>query len=76
MAATNVGVRPTFGENERTVEAFLLDFDGDLYGKDITLEFVGRLRDELRFESAEALVTQMHVDVEQARETLKGSAAR
>ena len=76
MSATNVGVRPTFGENERTVEAFLLDFDGDLYGKDITLEFVGRLRDELRFESAEALVTQMHVDVEQARETLKGSAAR
>ena len=76
MAATNVGVRPTFGENERAVEAFLLDFDGDLYGKDITLEFVGRLRDELRFESAEALVTQMHVDVEQARETLKGSAAR
>ena len=76
MAATNVGVRPTFGENERIVEAFLLDFDGDLYGKDITLEFVGRLRDELRFESAEALVTQMHVDVEQARETLKGSAAR
>ena len=76
MSATNVGVRPTFGENERTVEAFLLDFDGDLYGKDITLEFVGRLRDELRFESAEALVTQMYVDVEQARETLKGSAAR
>ncbi len=76
MSATNVGVRPTFGENERIVEAFLLDFDGDLYGKDITLEFVGRLRDELRFESAEALVTQMHVDVEQARETLKGSAAR
>ena len=76
MAATNVGVRPTFGENERAVEAFLLDFDGDLYGKDVTLEFVGRLRDELRFESAEALVTQMHVDVEQARETLKGSAAR
>ena len=75
MSATNVGVRPTFGENERTVEAFLLDFDGDLYGKDITLEFVGRLRDELRFESAEALVTQMYVDVEQARETLKGSAA-
>ena len=75
MSATNVGVRPTFGENERIVEAFLLDFDGDLYGKDITLEFVGRLRDELRFESAEALVTQMHVDVEQARETLKGSAA-
>ena len=76
MSATNVGVRPTFGENERAVEAFLLDFDGDLYGKDVTLEFVGRLRDELRFESAEALVTQMHVDVEQARETLKGSAAR
>ena len=76
MAATNVGVNPTFGEDKRTVEAFLLDFDGDLYGKDLTLEFVGRLRDELRFESADALVAQMRVDVEQARETLRASTAK
>ena len=75
MAATNVGIKPTFGENERNIESFLLDFDGDLYGKEITLEFVERLRDELRFDSAEALIAQMHVDVEQARETLNNSAA-
>ena len=75
MAATNVGIKPTFGENERNIESFLLDFDGDLYGKEVTLEFVERLRDELRFESAEALIAQMHVDVEQARETLNNSAA-
>ncbi len=75
MAATNVGIKPTFGENERNIESFLLDFDGDLYGKEITLEFVERLRDELRFESAEALIAQMHVDVERARETLNNSAA-
>ena len=75
MAATSVGVKPTFGDNERNVESFLLDFDGDLYGKEITLEFVQRLRDELRFDSPEALVAQMHVDVEQARETLRASTA-
>jgi riboflavin kinase/FMN adenylyltransferase len=74
MAATNVGVRPTFGENQRIVEAFILDFDGDLYGSEITVEFVERLRDELRFESAEALVVQMHRDVEQTREILGKSA--
>ena len=75
MAATNVGVKPTFGDNKRNIESYLLDFDGDLYGKELTLEFVGRLRDELRFDSAEALVAQMHVDVEQARETLRASTA-
>ena len=74
MAATNVGVKPTFGEEKRNIESFLLDFDGDLYGKEITLEFVQRLRDETRFDSPEALVAQMHVDVEQARETLRASA--
>ena len=71
MAATNVGVRPTFGEAERVVEAFILDFDGDLYGSAITVEFVERLRNEQRFETPEALVAQMHKDVEQTREVLK-----
>lgn len=74
MAATNVGVRPTFGENSRVVEAYLLDYDGDLYGTPLTVEFVRRLRDELRFESAEALVVQMNKDVEQTREILVQSA--
>ena len=76
MAATNVGVKPTFGENERNIESYLLDFDGDLYGKDLTLEFVDRLRDEVRFDSAEALVAQMHLDVEKARKTLAGTDGR
>ena len=76
MAATNVGANPTFGGNDRRVESFLLDFDGDLYGKHITIEFVDRLRGEHRFESAEALVTQMHLDVEKARKTLAGTDGR
>ena len=76
MAATNVGVKPTFGENKRNIESHLLDFDGDLYGKNVTLEFVERLRDEVRFDSAEALVAQMQLDLQKARETLGGPAGR
>ena len=47
------------------VEAFLLGFDGDLYGRELRLEFVERTRGERRFDSVDALVTQMHADVEQ-----------
>ena len=70
MAATNVGVRPTFGEHERTVEVYLLDFDGDLYGQELRVEFIQRLRDELRFDTPDALVAHMHRDVELTREAL------
>ncbi len=71
MAAVNVGVRPTFGEGlEPLVEAYLLDFDGDLYGKQLTVEFIARLRGEQRFEGVETLVEQMHRDVERTRELL------
>ncbi len=68
-AAVSIGVRPTFetGRGE-LIEAYLLDFDGDLYGQTLTLEFLARLRGERRFESAEALVEQMHADVAQTRE--------
>ena len=70
-AATSIGMRPTFGlGGERTVEAFLLDFRGDLYHKTVRLKFVERLRDELTFESAEALKTQMDKDVEETRRVL------
>jgi riboflavin kinase/FMN adenylyltransferase len=71
-AAVNVGVRPTFHDEagRPIVEAYLLDFDGDLYGRDIRLEFVARLRDELKFPSVEALVEQMHRDVAQTRQVL------
>ncbi len=68
-AAVNVGVRPTFvtGRGE-LVEAYILDFEGDLYGKQLRLDFLSRLRGERRFQSAEALIEQMRGDVEQARE--------
>ena len=75
QAATCIGVRPTFGVSERTVEAFILDFQGDLYGKPLTLEFAGRLREERAFPSADALIKQMKLDVEQTRAVLSGLPA-
>jgi len=70
-AAVNVGVRPTFKTDLVVlVEAFLLDWEGDLYGTQLTLEFVSRLRGERRFASAEALIEQMHLDVAAARQRL------
>ena len=73
QAATSIGVRPTFGGAERTIEAFLLDFQGDLYHKRMRLELVERLRDEVSFESAEALQKQMDLDVEETRRILGSS---
>ena len=67
-AATSIGVRPTFKTGRGVlVETFLLDFAGDLYGEELRVEFVARLRGEKRFDSAEALVAQMDRDVELAR---------
>jgi riboflavin kinase / FMN adenylyltransferase len=68
LAAVNVGVRPTFvtGRGE-LIEAYLLDFDGDLYGTQLRLEFLKRLRGEKRFDSVDALVEQMRLDVDEAR---------
>lgn len=70
-ALVSVGVRPTFEATERVlVEAFLLDWSGDLYDAELELELVHRLREERRFESAEALVEQMRRDEAQARRLL------
>jgi riboflavin kinase/FMN adenylyltransferase len=69
-SATSIGVRPTFGPGWRTIETHIMDFKGDLYGKEIALEFVERLRDEIRFDSTAALKAQMTRDVEQARQIL------
>ena len=67
-AAVNVGVRPTFDTGRGLlVEAFLIDFDGDLYGETLRVSFVSRLRGERRFENAEALIEQMHLDVAETR---------
>ena len=64
-------MRPTFGADLRPlVEAYLLDFSGDLYGQCLTMEFIARLRGEQRFESVEELVAQMHRDVDRTRELL------
>jgi len=62
-SATNIGIRPTFGEGEKTVETHLLNYKGDLYGKEITVEFVQKLRDEQRFPSSEELKIQIEKDV-------------
>lgn len=69
-AVTNVGVRPTFGENSLAVEVHVLDFVADLYGQRMTLEFRAHLRDERRFESVEALKDQIARDVASARRCL------
>jgi riboflavin kinase/FMN adenylyltransferase len=70
QAVVNVGVRPTFDSGERLVEAHLLDYQGDLYGKILMLQFAHRLRPELRFEDIPALVEQIRQDVARTRELL------
>jgi riboflavin kinase / FMN adenylyltransferase len=71
-AATNVGYRPTFGGDRLTVEAFLLDFAGDLYDRDVRAVFVERLREERKYTSIDELVAQIGRDVEQVRSLLTG----
>lgn len=67
----NVGVRPTFDNGQRTVETYILDFEGDIYGCDLVVEFVARLRSERRFESIEDLIAQIREDSEEARRILE-----
>ena len=67
-AAVNVGVRPTFKTGRGLlVEAYLLDFEGDIYGRELRLDFLQRLRGERRFDDVDALVEQMHRDVDDTR---------
>ncbi len=75
-AAVSIGVRPTFATGRgELIEAHLIDFDGDLYGRRLRLSFQDRLRGERRFESPEALVEEMRRDVRRAREMLGATAA-
>lgn len=69
-AVANVGVRPTFGGEVETVEAHLFDFDADLYGQQLRVRFIDRIRGEQKFESAAALVAQIGRDIAQARQLL------
>jgi riboflavin kinase/FMN adenylyltransferase len=73
MAAINIGINPTFTPDKQTpnVEAYLLDFDRDIYGEDLTVEFIARLRDELKFDSVKELITQIQKDVAKVRNVLR-----
>ncbi len=70
VAAINVGTNPTFGSEPLHAEAFLLDFQGDVLGQRISIEFWERLRDEVRFDSGEDLARQIKDDVERTRSLL------
>jgi riboflavin kinase/FMN adenylyltransferase len=72
MAATNIGFNPTFTPDRQvpSLEAYLLDFDRDIYEQVLKLEFVSRIRDELKFDSVEALLAKIHEDIEKTRDIL------
>lgn len=70
---TNIGIRPTFAEVGRTIEAHVFDFDRDLYGIKVRLDLVGRIRGERKFDSGQALAEQIAQDLERAREILAAS---
>jgi riboflavin kinase/FMN adenylyltransferase len=69
-AVASLGTRPTVGGGPAVLETHLFDFDGDLYGQRLEIEFVAHLRDELRFDSIDAMVAQMHLDAIAARTAL------
>ncbi|MFG2046285.1 bifunctional riboflavin kinase/FAD synthetase [Micromonospora sp. NPDC048935] len=70
LAAVSVGTNPTFSGRERRVEAYALDFSGDLYGERLALDFVAHLRGQIRYDSIEPLIAQMNQDVERTRRAL------
>jgi riboflavin kinase/FMN adenylyltransferase len=72
QSAVSVGTNPTFSGRERRVEAFLLDFDEDLYGERLALDFVSRLREQRRYDGVQPLVEQIAKDVQEARAVLIG----
>jgi riboflavin kinase / FMN adenylyltransferase len=71
---TNIGMRPTFGEPQHTIEAHIFDFNRDIYDCDVKLEIVERIRPERKFESAQALAAQIASDLQRAKEILATSA--
>jgi riboflavin kinase/FMN adenylyltransferase len=75
MAATNIGFNPTFTPERKipSLEAYLLDFDRDIYGQELKLEFIARIRDELKFDSLEELIRKIHEDVDVTRKILQES---
>jgi riboflavin kinase/FMN adenylyltransferase len=76
MAVTNIGYRPTFDGQELRVEAHLLDFDREIYGETLALEFVEHLRGEQKFPSLDALIQQIETDARRGREILESTGVR
>jgi len=74
-AVVNLGYRPTFGENQYWVEAYLLDFSGDLYDRTLRLEFLDRIRPEMKFSGVDTLKRQVAADIEAARARRGGHTA-
>ena len=70
QSMTNIGRNPTFGENERTVEVYLLNYEGNLYGQNVKIEIKDRLRNEKRFDSVDDLKKQIADDIRQGIELL------
>lgn len=68
-SATSIGLRPTFDATGRTIETFIIDFEADIYGVEVAIDFVERIRPELAFESVDELIVQMNKDVDQAAKT-------
>jgi riboflavin kinase/FMN adenylyltransferase len=71
MASVSVGTNPTFSGRERRVEAYVLDFAGDLYGERVSLDFIEHLREQRAYDGIEPLVAQIREDVEQTRALLQ-----
>ena len=69
-SVTNIGVRPTFDGLKHLIETYIMDFDGKLYGEELRIDLIARLRDEMKFKNVEELIDQMKLDVEQAEKTL------
>ncbi len=66
----NIGMNPTFADNQRSIEVHILDFKGDIYGKNLEILFMEKLRDEKKFSGSEELIVQIRKDVEEARKLL------
>jgi len=64
----NIGVRPTFGKKTLSIEVFIFDFDEDIYGEEISLYFLSKIRDEMKFDRVDELVSQIKADIAAARE--------
>jgi riboflavin kinase/FMN adenylyltransferase len=71
----SLGTRPTVGGTRPLLEAHVFDFAGDLYGREIEVEFIARLREERKFDSLDAMVEQMHRDAANARSALAASVS-